>query len=280
MKLYIATGHGIRPDGRYDPGAVGGGTTEQDAGDVIVQRIADNLADYDVEVVHEAYQDDPNYRGTIGRVNGKGYDGVLAIHHDWSGAPRGAFGHWYPDSWAKTWADACYAEVGAAGFPRRPSWHKARGELALLSDTDCPALLWECDRIGALSGNELVRMADALTLGTVQAFGLSERAPVAPDYDLDVAVIIDRDSPDDVAGRALGLEHVYAVRTADHHESIGYAIPVGGVDIDASRYPEGVLEFAGGDRNGTAELLIEATGNGPSRNRVNPTLDDLNRGQA
>ena len=176
-RIYLAVGHGVKPDGvTYDPGAVSvdGKWSEQQAGDVIVAEAADELRLRGFEVKDEAFQNDPNYRGSVAAVNAFRADLAVEVHHDWSQAPEGAFAHWYwPE--AKPLADAIQEAVGAAGFPLRPDWHKRRTDLTFIKTPEQhKVVLYECGRIGQPdldSAEELRKMGRAIAAGIAHAAG-------------------------------------------------------------------------------------------------------------
>lgn len=175
-RVYLAVGHGRKPDGTYDPGAVSadGRWSEQKAGDVIVAEAARVLRAWGLEVRDEANKDDPNFAGTAAAANVWGADCVVSIHHDWKLAPEGAFGHWYAPK-SKPLADAIQAAVGEAGFPLRPDWHKPRTDLSLLKRTQAPVVLYEVGRIGQASIDEpaeLQAMGRAIAAGIARYLGL------------------------------------------------------------------------------------------------------------
>lgn len=174
-KVYLAVGHGLTPDGKTDsPGAVGGGWSEQSAGDIIVKEAADLLRSWGADVKDESYSKDPNFKGTAKLANAWKADYCVAVHHDWSKAPEGAFGHWYSVK-GKKLADDIQAAVGAAGFKLRPSWHKRRTDLSLLKETTMPCVIYECGRIGQESLNEpaeLKAMGRAIAAGIAKHVGL------------------------------------------------------------------------------------------------------------
>ncbi len=188
MKVYLAIGHGLKPDGRtFDPGAVSadGRWSEQSAGDVIVAEAARMLRSWGVEVRDEANGDDPNFVGTAHAANAWRADAVVEVHHDWNRAPLGAFGHWYRNA-DKPLADAVQAAVGAAGFPLRHDWHKARADLYILKHTEAPVLLYEVGRIGQVdidTPTELQGMGRAIATGIAQYLGVAtqEGAMLATD---------------------------------------------------------------------------------------------------
>lgn len=154
-KVLIAVGHGERPDGSMDPGAAAGGKTEQSEGDPIARACADRLEAAGVDVIDESYSDDPNFPGTINEANRRAVDLVVSFHHDWSGAPKGAFGHWFPGSDnGERLADAVRDRLKRdLGYLIREDWHKARSDLSLLKRTKMPAVIWECDRIGEVTNH-------------------------------------------------------------------------------------------------------------------------------
>jgi len=170
-RVYLAVGHGRRPDGTFDPGAVGGDTNEQKAGDIIVAEAARLLRRAGVDVRDEAHKDDPNFVGTTRAANLWGADLLVSIHHDWIGAPAGAFGHWVSED-GKEAADRIQQAVGRAGFPLRPAWHKRREDLYVLNNTFAPAVLYEVGRIGDLTADALLRMGAAVADGVADWAGV------------------------------------------------------------------------------------------------------------
>jgi hypothetical protein len=198
VKVYIAVGHGRRPNGTYDPGATAGKATEQNQGDPIVQAAAKRLRDLGV-TVRAQRAGDANFVGYTREANEWDADLAVSVHHDWSGAPRGAFGFWYPGSTqGKRLADAIYRSVEAAGFPMRPSWHKSHSRLYFLNNTRMPAVLWECDRVGQVTDH--VRYGRALADGIARYLGIALNPPPATSVEDNMFTKID------------GKDTVYAVR--------------------------------------------------------------------
>lgn len=172
-RIYLAVGHGVKPDGRNDPGAVSvdGKWTEQSAGDIVVDAVADILEGAGVSVTDEAFSNDPAFEGSIRNVNAGNFDFALTIHHDWNKAPSGGFGFWHPGSDARAAADAILRAYKKAGLPVRQPWHKAR-QLAFTSKTNCPAVLWECGRVGEFSEEQLWTVARAIADGVAEYLGV------------------------------------------------------------------------------------------------------------
>lgn len=188
-KVYLAVGHGEKPDGRHDPGATGGGWTEQTAGDVIVAEAARRLRDAGVTVHSEANRDDPAFEGTVKNANAWGADLVVSVHHDWSGAPDGAFGHWVSDE-GKRLADSIRQSVRKAKFPLRDDWHRERGDLYLLNQTQAPAVLYEVGRIGQ---PELDSEAGLRRMGRAVADGIAGHVGATLEEDDPMATLDDED---------------------------------------------------------------------------------------
>lgn len=169
----LSVGHGKKDSGVYDPGASGGGQTEQSAGDIAIRACERRLSSYDgIRVISvEDHTDDPNYDGSIRRINADPVpDLAVTVHHDWSGAPDGAFAHWYEGAGeAKRAADLIVQAIGQAGYPIRGDWHHARN-LAFVRRTKCPAVLLELGHIGQHSTEDLK------ALGRVVADGIAAHA--------------------------------------------------------------------------------------------------------
>lgn len=178
-KVYLAVGHGIKPDGMYDPGAVSadGAWNEQTAGDIVVAEVARYLTACGVIVKEEAYDDDPNYIGSAKAANAWGADYAVAVHHDWSKAPTGGFGLWYSEA-GKRLANAIQAAVGAAGFGLRPNAY--RDDLTFLKATTMPAVIYEAGRIGQYTPDQLKRIGTAIGHGIANHVGAKWAGLVAP----------------------------------------------------------------------------------------------------
>lgn len=183
-RVYIAVGHGRKPDGTFDPGAVSadGRWNEQSAGDIIVAEAAGVLRAAGVTVKDESFQNDPNFYGTAKEANDWGADFVVSVHHDWSRAPEGAFCHWYSPL-GKALADDIYQAIGAAGFPLRPDWHKFRSDLYVLKHTNAPCALVECGKIGSAAldeTDELKAMGWAIAAGIADHIGVGLKPQTLP----------------------------------------------------------------------------------------------------
>lgn len=180
VKVYLAVGHGFRPDGTWDPGTTRGLFTEQSEGRPIVAAMAEALGRVrGITVKHEA-TGDPNFVGTVKAANDWGADLLVSVHHDWHAAPRGAFGHWWPGADdAERLADEMRDALDSIGWPLRRSWHKPRTDLYLLRESRMTAVLWEADRIGEVAGRHEA-YGRALAAGVATYLGRKLPAPKTP----------------------------------------------------------------------------------------------------
>ena len=178
-KVYLAPGHGRRPNGLLDPGAVGGGTNEQEAGDRIARQVESFLLGEfeDVEVQRQA-RGGPNFVGTRDEVNASGADVALELHHDWIRAPRGGFG-FHQGGERERIADALTDAYREVGLPTRAHMRTLPGttsEPGLYRGTPATTILWELDRIGTTTEDH----ARAVAYGIADYLGLKEKAVRPP----------------------------------------------------------------------------------------------------
>ena len=174
MRTYIAVGHGMTPDGTFDPGATSGTDTEQSSGDVIVAETARLLAAAGVDVMAENNTDDPNFHGTVKAANRWGADLLVAVHHDWSGG-LDAHGFWYPR--ATVSEQACRAIIAAMsdrGHAIAWTWVRPRN-LHVLRESKMPATLIEVGQIGS---GPLDTDAERRQMGAAIAAGIADFAGI------------------------------------------------------------------------------------------------------
>jgi hypothetical protein len=174
VKVYLSVGHGVRPDGTFDPGATYGDWNEQVAGDVIVKQAAWLLRAAGVTVTDEAYKDDPNYVGTTKAANAWGADLLVGVHHDWHLAPVGGFGLWL-DPADKVVADALRAAYLIHGLTVRENVR--RTDLYKLQYANMPVVIWEAGRIGQYSWSQLLLNGDAVACGIGSWLGVHSALP-------------------------------------------------------------------------------------------------------
>lgn len=150
VSLYLAPGHGIQPDGRFDPGATFGGLVEHSQNVLVVAACAIALARsgyHDVVVESNGgTNSDPNYVGSTRRANELGALYVIEVHHNAGGTPNAGGG-----SEALVWTDSgstgrlghAIADGLAAGLGRRNRGVSVRDDLYLLSHTSGVACIPE-----------------------------------------------------------------------------------------------------------------------------------------
>lgn len=89
MKLYLAIGHGIEPDGTYDPGATFGGLVEHDLAVTVVEATVAALHRSGfTDFAHETStpgRTDGDYRTTVTRANAANAAYVIEVHFNASG---------------------------------------------------------------------------------------------------------------------------------------------------------------------------------------------------
>lgn len=145
--VYIAEGHGLRPDGTFDPGATDGTHTEQRDSKPVAEACTQVLRDYGLDVISESdMADDPNFYGTTRAANEAGVKCVVSFHYDWNQAPPGAFAIWGTTE-GRRLGEAIEQRVEAAGLDIRDYPGNPRS-LYLLNNSHAPAVIFECGRIG------------------------------------------------------------------------------------------------------------------------------------
>lgn len=215
--LYLAVGHGIRPDGKFDPGARGAdGRYEHFEATQVVAEAVEGLVRSGVNVVHEAhgsggpdFDPDPNFSGSWKKANATGARYALEVHFDWVEAPRGGFGFWASDA-GKVLADAVRDQWIAAGLPTRDRWHTKRTNLGFINNTTMPAALWECDRVQDYDQATNEKMGEAIAAGACNALGISyvpQTAVGDPDRPYYHVVVLGVGHVDDILGYQLAKRH-------------------------------------------------------------------------
>jgi hypothetical protein len=235
VDLYLAVGHGVEPNGVFDPGAVAAdGTQEHTLCVAVTTAAAAALTRSGVSFVWESNAGaghDPDYRGSVTQINALEAKLAVEVHFDSSNAGRGGFGIYYNDkSPGKKLAQQISARWAEAGFPLRTNYADVRG-LYLLRATRCPALIWECDRTMAqpdITG--LTRMGEALAKGICDFLGVAHQppappvgGPVQPDFDVNIlghirSVLV---PPEGGLLQLTEFGYVYAWEGAQYHGAPG-----------------------------------------------------------
>lgn len=186
-RVYLGVGHGVEPNGVFDPGAAGPDVNEYDEAFAVTAAAHLALARSGVEHFTETSSGpghDPDYRGSAAAVNAGRYDLAIEIHFDWLGTPNaptpsGGFGL-YVSVDASLFADKIRGRWAAAGLPLRPN--TKRTDLYFLNATRCPALIWECDRVDRHDPAVLEKMGEAIAAGVCDLIGVAfvPEGPAAP----------------------------------------------------------------------------------------------------
>lgn len=183
--VYVAIGHGTEPNGVFDPGAVAAdGTTEHELAAAVVASAGEALARSGVATVVEysgGAGHDPDYRGSAAAVNAGDYACAVEVHFDWTGGYDGGSGLYVSDA-GKALAAEIASAYGDSLVCPRPASNVRRADLYFLNATDCPAVIWECRRVGAYPPEQLRLMGGAIALGICRWLGVrffgSLEAPV------------------------------------------------------------------------------------------------------
>lgn len=224
---------------------------------------------------HEAHgsggPEDPNYSGSISRINAGDYGLAVEVHFDWSRAPRGGFGHWYSDA-GKRAADKILGRWSGANLPVRLSWHKQRSDLSFLKRTRPPAVLWECDRIEDYDHETTSLMGEALAAGICDALGKPYLGPGSQGPDRDKrhynVVVMGVGDVDEILAFVLGQAHLFKTVSLPSDESplvdidsitTDWVLAVGAAARDA-RKARGLdgFDFVGSSRYETASAVMSA----------------------
>lgn len=230
--VYLAVGHGKRPNGTFDPGAIGkDGRYEHYESTEVAAECVNALERSGVAVKHEVHgsagPEDPNYSGSIKVVNQGNYKCAVEIHFDWNKAPDGGFGHWYragkpiADTVLKRWMDA--------ELPVRLSWHKRRTDLSFLKYTNPPAMLWECGRIEDWPPEVNRKMGEAIAAGICDWLDIDYIPPEKkkPHYRVAIVGIGDVDG---LLAYLLGRQHAFKVLNPEEVSKVDvdWLVKIGG----------------------------------------------------
>lgn len=174
-RCYIAVGHGQAKGGKYQPGAVDPATKTQEHQEAhrVVEVIRQALLRSGVDHYSESDSGpshDPNYQESAKAVNAGKYDLAIEVHFDAFNQPEGGFGI-YTSSKGRDFTHKIAERWKAAGLKLRP--HQDRNDLYFLNATNCPAVIWECDRIGPQKPSDWILAAgEAIAAGICDYLGV------------------------------------------------------------------------------------------------------------
>jgi hypothetical protein len=151
--IFVSVGHGVRPNGTFDPGAVHtvSGITEYDGNRELARLVTDQLRAYGHHVVSEAdaaYKTDTDYQGSVDAVNAGDYWLAVDFHQDWEqGSQALSWPLVHPaGTESRRIAELVNQTVAAAGLST--AGPTDRTDLWWLNGTECPAVLIEAGRVG------------------------------------------------------------------------------------------------------------------------------------
>jgi hypothetical protein len=179
-RLYISVGHGVRPNGTFDPGAVHTqtGALEYDGNRDLARHVTDILRGHGHQVISEAdatYKTDTDYEGSVDAVNAGDYRLAVDFHQDWeqgSQALSWPLVHPYGTESHRV-ADQINLSVAAAGLSTAGPTN--RSDLWWLNGTECAAILIEAGRVGA--PRPVPELAQAIADGIHLALGAPPAGP-------------------------------------------------------------------------------------------------------
>ncbi|MDN5289882.1 MAG: N-acetylmuramoyl-L-alanine amidase [Anaerophaga sp.] len=167
-KIYLAVGHGISQDGRWDSGCVDGNYTEAELMLAIGKVVAEKLRLLGFTVNTDAdTNNNKNIAACVSEANSWGADLYISLHCDYNAAPSGTYPIVYPGSDSGIKLANCLiasAQVrlglGTRGILQRDDWEVA--------DTSCPACIFETGSIRA----DIGLLINAEAFGEVVAQGI------------------------------------------------------------------------------------------------------------
>lgn len=189
-KLYVGVGHGMTPEGRYDPGAVMAPYAEHDLNYQVALAYAAAARRCGVDVVIDrdaGAGHDPNWVGSAAAANAWQADRADEVHHN-AGRGSGAEVLVHP---ATTGANKAFAAGAAAGIAARLGLPDrgivARPELGFLRATRMPAAIVEvcfldhpADRAAIARAGYATLAGEALAAAAAGFLGVRYLPPAGP----------------------------------------------------------------------------------------------------
>jgi N-acetylmuramoyl-L-alanine amidase len=181
MKIYIGVGHGQKPDGGYDPGAVSGGLVEHELAHEVVGHYASALQSGGWTVIAEhdsGTGHDPNWVGSARNANNENVDFADEVHFNAGGGTgTEVLVHPSTNQRNRRFAElACQYVSGALGLRNRGV--KVRADLGFLNRTRMPAAIAEIafvdnetDRAAIRTAGWAEKVGQALARARMEAAG-------------------------------------------------------------------------------------------------------------
>lgn len=232
--LYLGVGHGVQPNGVFDPGAVApapDNTHEYDLNFPVTNSAHMALARSGVNHYTETDAGrghDVDYRGAVDAINAGGYDLAVEIHFDTNAASEGEFGI-YASEEGKRLADLITARAGSVGITTKPNYKDVRG-LYFIEGTNCPAVIIECGPTKSYDAEGLRLVGEIIAAGICDWYAVpytpqSAAQPVGPSHDTlpqtDLAVAVALTGQGKARWVALSDGGVFAFDGAPFYGSMG-----------------------------------------------------------
>lgn len=179
--ILIGAGHGERPDGTFDNGAVNpkDKAREHELNKAVATYCVKRLESYgffvgfDAAIFGSAHE--PNWQGLIKYLHDSPTKWNLAveIHHDSYNAAKAGFGILPRTSFfdrVSKLANLISVEYGKRGLRTKASYRDVRG-LGFLRSLKTPTLIWECNVTANTPGDVLVKRGEAIADGIAAFYG-------------------------------------------------------------------------------------------------------------
>jgi N-acetylmuramoyl-L-alanine amidase/Mannosyl-glycoprotein endo-beta-N-acetylglucosaminidase len=181
LDVFLAVGHGVEPDGVFDPGAIGtdGRQEHAEAFQVCTYALA-AMRRSGLTVVCETAQGashDPDFHGSAKRANELQPRVAIEVHFDWSQGVDGFSGLYFSDD-GRALAGHIGAAFKARGLPRAADVR--RPGLLFLNSTQMPALIPEIRRVHDWPDAQNRAQGEALAEGTCAFLGHAFWPPQEP----------------------------------------------------------------------------------------------------
>jgi len=178
LDVYLAVGHGVEPNGVFDPGAIGADGRQEhlEAFQVCTHALA-GMRRSGLRVVSETAQGashDPDFQGSARRANQLNPRVAIEVHFDFAGGVDGFSGLYAADdghALAKHIGDAFVARKQ----PRKADVH--RTDLFFLNETTMTALIPEVRRVRNYPDSMNEAQGEAIAEGTCAFLGRAYRPP-------------------------------------------------------------------------------------------------------
>lgn len=251
--LFVAPGHGRRPDGTFDPGSIGAdGRREHDEAHEVVVHLERAVRRCGIPTLVERHgtnaEEDPNYSGSIRTVNARASLRLaLEVHYDYRLAPDSGFAIYHRDSSnGKRAAEAVARGFRDEGLPIRGdgAMHPGefgRGDLAFLSRTRPPALIVECAKIYDHPDERNRAQAEGIARGACAFLGVRYVAPGGAPAPEPEAPPVYRDA---------------RFSDVDPRSPLGEALEILADAGVVTGYPDGTYRPGGGVNRGTLAIVL------------------------